>query len=93
MCLAIPGQIIEIMSEDELNRIGKVSYGGVVQVVNLSFVPDAGVGDWVVVHVGYALNKLDEAEALESLNYFKQIQEIEEKLDNPEDGLLSGYIQ
>ncbi|MBM3327430.1 MAG: HypC/HybG/HupF family hydrogenase formation chaperone [Calditrichaeota bacterium] len=93
MCLAVPGQIIEVVSEGELDRCGKVSFGGVVRMVNLAFVPDAGLGDWVVVHIGYALDKIDEAEALESLEYFRQIQELEEQISPSVKGGFDGYIQ
>jgi hydrogenase expression/formation protein HypC len=56
MCLAVPGQILSIQGED-LERTGKVSFGGVVKEVNLACVPEARVGDYVVVHVGFALSR------------------------------------
>jgi hydrogenase expression/formation protein HypC len=77
MCLAIPGQIISISDDAEpLMRSGRVSFGGVVKTVNLAYVPEAQVGDYAIVHVGFALSIIDEAEAKETLNYFKQIQEV-----------------
>jgi hydrogenase expression/formation protein HypC len=63
MCLAVPGRILTISGDDPLLRVARVSFGGVVREVNLAFVPEAGVGDYVLVHVGFALNRLDEEEA------------------------------
>ena len=68
MCLAIPGRIESVTGgDDPLTRMAKVNFGGVIKEVSLAYVPDAGVGDYVIVHVGFALNKLDEAEALKTL--------------------------
>ena len=79
MCLAIPGKIISIDSqEDGVFRNGKVSFGGIMKQVNLSMVPDSKVGEYVLVHVGVAINKIDEKEALLTLEYFKQIGELDE---------------
>jgi hydrogenase expression/formation protein HypC len=69
MCLAIPGKILERTGDT-----GKVDFGGVVREANLSLV-DAGVGEYVVVHAGFAIQKIDEQEALETLDMFKQILE------------------
>lgn len=77
MCLAVPGKILEISENDSLTRLAKVSFGGAVKDVNISFVPGAKVGDYVIVHVGFALNIIDEEEALKSLEYFKQMGENE----------------
>ena len=74
MCLAIPGKIVSIADEDSLMRTGQVSFGGVVRNVNLAYVPEAKPGEYVIVHAGFALNVLDEAEARE---VFEQIREIE----------------
>ncbi len=77
MCLAVPGQIISINENDEpLLRSGRVSFGGVVKTVNLAYVPEAQVGDYAIVHVGFALSIIDQGEAEETLDYFKQIQEV-----------------
>ncbi len=74
MCLAVPGKIISITGEDPLTRTGKVSFGGAVKEVNLAYVPEAGVNDYVIVHVGFALNTIDEAEALQLLDEIRQIE-------------------
>jgi hydrogenase expression/formation protein HypC len=61
MCLAIPGQILEIV--DDERRLAKVDVAGVRRNVNIGLLDDAGVGDWVLIHVGFALSKVDEEEA------------------------------
>ncbi len=63
MCLAVPGIVVSIESEDELLRAGRVSFGGVEKEVNLACVPEAAVGDYVLVHAGFALQRIDEEEA------------------------------
>ncbi len=66
MCLAIPGRILEIV--DEINRLAQVDVAGVRRTVNIGLLDDAGVGDWVLIHVGFALSKVDEQEAQETLS-------------------------
>lgn len=79
MCLAIPGKIISLeQMEDEVFSMGKVSFGGITRQVNLSMVPDATIGDYVLVHVGVAISKVDEAEALQTFEYLKQMGELDE---------------
>lgn len=63
MCLAIPGRIISITGDEPLMRFGRVDFGGVGKEINLAYVPEAAVGDYVLVHVGFALSVIDEAEA------------------------------
>lgn len=76
MCLAVPGQIQSIRDDGgPLKRIGRVSFGGILKDVNLAYVPEAKVDDFVVVHVGFALSVVDEAEARETLEYLQQIGE------------------
>jgi len=62
MCLAVPGRILAI-EEKEGTRIGKVQFGGIVRQAYLDFVPEAGVGDFVMVHVGFAISQVNEEEA------------------------------
>lgn len=76
MCLAIPGKIISIIDENDLIRTGKVDFGGIVKEANLTFVPEAMVGDYVIVHVGVALSRIDEDEALKTLDYLEQMEDI-----------------
>lgn len=77
MCLAVPGKILEISEKDSLTRTAKVSFGGAVKDINISFVPEAKVGDYVLAHVGFALNIIDEDEAMKTFDYLKQIGDIE----------------
>jgi hydrogenase expression/formation protein HypC len=78
MCLAIPGKIVEI-SEQEIAafRTAKVNFDGIVKDVNLSLVPEAEVGNYVLVHVGLALNTIDEDEAMKTLQLLKEMGEID----------------
>jgi hydrogenase expression/formation protein HypC len=79
MCLAIPGKLTSISAQlDETFRFGKVSFGGIMKEVNLSMVPQAKVGDYVLVHVGVAISVVDEEEALKTFEYIKQIGELNE---------------
>lgn len=85
MCLAVPGKIISISENDDpILRTGRVSFGGIVKEVNLAYVPEAQVGDYVIVHVGFAISKLDEAEAQKTFEYLKEIGDLEE-LKTPND--------
>ena len=78
MCLAIPGQILAVEGADPLTRMGKVSFGGIVKEVSLAYVPEAGVGDYVIVHVGFAISKVDEQEAQQVFAYLGQMDELAE---------------
>ncbi len=73
MCLAVPGKILSISGDDDLMRSGRVSFGGVVKEVSLAYVPEAQVGDYAIVHVGFALSILDEAEAEQTLRDLAQM--------------------
>lgn len=75
MCLAVPGKIQEITVEDPIVRTGKVNFGGIVKEVNLAFVPNAGPGDYVIVHAGFAISKLDEREAFKVLADLQSLEE------------------
>ena len=78
MCLAVPGKITQITDEDALKRTGRVDFSGIIKNVNLAYVPDAKVGDYVIVHVGFAISKLDEAEARRVFDYLKEMDDIKE---------------
>ena len=82
MCLAVPGRVVSIEGVDPLLRAGRVDFGGIVKEVNLSCVPDARVGDYVLVHVGLALSIVDEAEAREVFGYLKRMGDLAE-LEEP----------
>jgi len=77
MCLAVPGKILEITDGDELLKTAKVSFGGAKKTINISFVPEAKVGDYILAHVGFALNIIDEDEAQKTLDYLKEMGDIE----------------
>ncbi len=76
MCLAVPGQIVSIAGDEPFTRTGKVSFGGILKDVNLACVPEAKVGDYVIVHAGLAISILDEAEAEETFRYLRQIEAL-----------------
>lgn len=78
MCLAVPGKIIEIYPRDGL-RMGKVDFDGVTREACLAYIPDAVVGDYVIVHVGFALSRLSEDEARESLDALRDLAAREER--------------
>ncbi len=79
MCLAIPGRIKSIEAfKDGYMRMGKVEMGGIVKEINLQLVPDAIVNDYVLVHVGVAITIVDEVEAKRSLEFLKQMNELDE---------------
>lgn len=80
MCLAVPGKLLSITGEGE-TRMGQVSFGGVGKEACLAFVPEAKVGDYVLVHAGFAISVLDEAEAQQTLEYFRQMGELAEAED------------
>jgi len=78
MCLAVPGKIESITDEDPLVRTGKVNFSGIVREVSLAYVPEANVGDYVLVHVGFAISIIDEEEANQVFEYLREISELEE---------------
>ncbi|MHC4405067.1 MAG: HypC/HybG/HupF family hydrogenase formation chaperone [Planctomycetota bacterium] len=82
MCLAIPGKIVEQYQQDDLT-MGKVEFGGILKQVCLAYTPEAGIGDYVIVHAGFALSRLDEAEAAEVLSYLDEINEPAAEEDAP----------
>jgi hydrogenase expression/formation protein HypC len=74
VCLAIPGRIVNVEGEG-LARSGKVDFAGVVKTVNLACVPEAGPGQYVIVHAGFAISMIDEAEAMSVFQYLREIEE------------------
>ena len=80
MCLAIPGKVLEIQQDPQGVRMGKTNFGGIVKQVCLEYTPDVQCGDYVLVHVGFALSKVDEDEAertYKALEEMKQLGELE----------------
>jgi hydrogenase expression/formation protein HypC len=79
MCLAVPGQVASI-HDDRGVRMGKVNFAGVVKDVCLAYLPEIAVGDYTIVHVGFALVKIDEASARETLRTLAELGVLEEEL-------------
>lgn len=77
MCLGVPGRIIEIYQAGDL-PMGKIDFGGVVREACLAYVPEAKVGDYTVIHVGFALHIISEEEAKETLELLNQLAQAEE---------------
>jgi hydrogenase expression/formation protein HypC len=82
MCLAIPGKIVEIVDTD--NRIAKVEVGGVKRNINIGMLPEneTHIGDYVLIHVGFAMSKVDEREAEETLRVLKELGEYQNEFEN-----------
>jgi hydrogenase expression/formation protein HypC len=87
MCLAIPGKIISISGDDPLSRVGKIDFGGILKEASLAYVPEANLGDYVIVHVGFALSRVDEAEAAKIFEYLKEMDELAELEDAAKTGV------
>jgi hydrogenase expression/formation protein HypC len=81
MCLAVPGKVIEIEGDDPLLRAGRVDFSGIVKRVNLSYVPEAVVGDYVLVHVGFAISTVDAEEAGKVFSYLREMGDLAELSD------------
>ncbi len=79
MCLGVPGKIIEITETDGL-RMGKVDFGGAIREACLEYVPEAQVGEYTVIHVGFAISRLSEKEAHETLEMLREMIDLEEEL-------------
>lgn len=79
MCLAIPGRVEEISADGGL-RVGRVNFGGVVKRVCLDYVPEVQVGDYTIVHVGFAISKIDEETAEQTLAEFRALGVLDEEL-------------
>jgi hydrogenase expression/formation protein HypC len=91
MCLAIPGRVEEITVENEI-RMGRVSFGGVVKRVCLDYVPDIAVGDYTIVHVGFALQKIDEESAQQTLALFREMGALDEELAGEEEAFARAAV-
>jgi len=89
MCLAIPGKVLSTSGDDPLLRTGRVSFGGIVKEVNLAYVPEARVDDYVLVHVGFAIGTVDHKEAQRVFDYLRQMEELGELQDEQTPGPAS----
>ena len=77
MCLAVPGKVLEVSGDEELMKTGRVSFGGTVREVILAYVPQVEIGDYVVVHVGFAISILNESEARRVFDDLESLEEPE----------------
>ena len=80
MCLAIPGQVLSMSDDEPIMRTARVDFGGIVKEINLAYTPEAAVGDYVLVHVGFAISVIDAAEARKVFEHLERIGEIEAEL-------------
>ena len=88
MCLAIPGKVLQAEDQNGM-RIGRVQFGGIVRSVRLDFVPEVSVGDYVMVHVGFAISQVDEEEAERTYDLLREMGALEAELPPSEDGIAS----
>jgi len=86
MCLGIPGKVIEIYDSGGL-KMGKVDFGGVVRETCLAYVPEIEIGDYTIIHVGFAISQLSEEEAQETLELLRELGEFEQELGLSPDGV------
>jgi hydrogenase expression/formation protein HypC len=90
MCLAVPGKIVSITEEEALGlRRGRIDFGGVVKEACLAYTPEASVGDYVLIHVGFSLAVIDEAEAQRIFDTLREMEQLEE-LNTTDDSLAAG---
>jgi hydrogenase expression/formation protein HypC len=80
MCLGVPGKIIELYQKEGL-LMGRIDFGGVIREACLAYVPDAKIGDYTLIHVGFALNIISEDEAMETIELINQISELDDSSD------------
>ncbi len=85
MCLAIPGKVLEVQQHGE-SRVGRVQFGGIVRQVSLDFVPEAGLGDYVMVHVGFAISRVEADEAERTYRLLNEMGALEEEFGEEELG-------
>ena len=79
MCLGIPGKIVEVYQKDSL-PMGKIDFGGIMKEACLAYVPEAQVGQYVLIHVGFAISVMDEDEALETLQMIREVSNVDQEL-------------
>jgi hydrogenase expression/formation protein HypC len=86
MCLGIPGKVVEIYQTNDM-KMGKVDFGGVIKETCLEFLPDIQVGDYTIIHVGFGISQLDEAEAQRTLEMLREMEMLADELPELEEGL------
>ena len=80
MCLAVPGKVLTISGDDPLLRVARVDFGGIVKEISLAYTPEAAIGNYVLVHVGFAITVVDEVEAERVFRYLEEIADLDEEL-------------
>ena len=88
--MAVPGRILSINGADLLTRTGKIDFGGIHKEACLAYVPEANVGDYVIVHVGFAISRVDEEEALKVFDYLREMNELAELEEKEKTGAGGG---
>jgi hydrogenase expression/formation protein HypC len=78
MCLGVPGKVVSISGDNVLMRMGKVNFGGILKEAHLGYIEGVQVGDYVIVHAGFAISKVDEDEAQRVFEYLQQMDELNE---------------
>lgn len=78
MCLGVPGKVVEIQHNDPIMPMGVVDFSGIRKEVCFAYVPEVQIGEYVIVHVGFAISKVDEAEAMEIFSYLREMDELAE---------------
>ena len=87
MCLGVPGKVLEIEKDDSLGLYrGKVEFGGITKEVNLTYTPEVQIGEYVVVHVGFAISRLNEEQAQQVFAYLRELGELKQ-LEIPDEGM------
>jgi hydrogenase expression/formation protein HypC len=87
MCLAVPGKVLTIEGDDPAFRVASVDFRGIRKTVNLAFTPEAQLGDFVLVHVGFAISRIDQEEAARTFKYLEHIGALAEEGLTEEEGL------
>ena len=78
MCLSVPGKVLEITEEDGF-KMGRVEFSGIIKKICLQYTPDTQVGEYVLVHVGFAISKIDEKEAAKTLNLLRELEQLQDE--------------
>ena len=76
MCLAVPGRVLSMSDDDPITRVGRVDFGGIIKEINLAYTPEARIGDYVLVHVGFAITIIDESEAVRVFEHLRALGEL-----------------
>lgn len=78
MCLGVPGKVVSMAGDDPLYKTGKIDFGGVLKEISLAYTPEAQIGDYVIVHAGFAISVVDEEEAMQVFQYLQEMGELAE---------------